>query len=300
MDGLVQWGLAVVQWIQTFRNPVFDVFFATINFLGEEDFYILFLPLTFWCLHKALGMRLGAVLVFSTYVNQSLKDFFAAPRPYQVDSKLYAPFKTAGYGIPSGHSQGTVTFWGYIETQLKTRFWWALAIAIPFFVGVGRMYLGDHFPQDVLLGWTLGIGIVTAYAVFQPRAGAWLGKQSLGVQIALAIVIPLALAALHFTNDTAKSAGVLLGFYAGLPVEEKFIRFDARGEWWKQIAKAVMGLAVLLALRFGLKAIFPEQTLFDLLRYTALGLWSSLGAPWVFVFARLAKRVPADTKRISG
>jgi len=290
MDGLIQWGLGVVQVIQTFRNPVFDVFFLTINFLGEEEFYILCLPLIFWCLHKALGMRLGAVLVFSTYVNQSLKDFFAAPRPYQVDSKLYAPLKTAGYGIPSGHSEGTVTFWGYLATQLKTRLWWALAIVIPLFVGIGRMYLGDHFPQDVLLGWAIGIVIVAAYAIYQPRAGQWIAKQSLAVQITLAIILPLALAAFHFTSDTAKSAGVLLGFYAGLPIEEKFIRFDARTDWLKQLVKFVIGLAVLLALRFGLKAIFPEQALFDLIRYAAMGLWVSIGAPWVFVAARLAKK----------
>jgi undecaprenyl-diphosphatase len=290
MDGLIQWGLGIVQMIQAFRNPVFDVFFLTINFLGEEEFYILCLPLIFWCLHKALGMRLGAVLVFSTYVNQSLKDFFAAPRPYQVDSKLYAPLKTAGYGIPSGHSEGTVTFWGYLATQLKTRLWWALAIVIPLFVGIGRMYLGDHFPQDVLLGWAIGIVIVAAYAIYQPRAGQWIAKQSLAVQITLAIILPLALAAFHFTSDTAKSAGVLLGFYAGLPIEEKFIRFDARTDWLKQLVKFVIGLAVLLALRFGLKAIFPEQALFDLIRYAAMGLWVSIGAPWVFVAARLAKK----------
>ena len=107
-------------------------------------------------------------------------------------------------------------------------------------------------------------------------------------QIALAIVVPLALFALHATNDTAKSIGVLLGFYAGLPIEEKFIRFDARTAWWKQIIKFVLGLAVLLAFRFGLKAIFPELAVFDLLRYAAMGVWASLGAPWVFVKARLA------------
>jgi hypothetical protein len=168
--------------------------------------------------------------------------------------------------------------------------WWALAIVIPLFVGIGRMYLGDHFPQDVLLGWAIGIVIVAAYAIYQPRAGQWIAKQSLAVQITLAIILPLALAAFHFTSDTAKSAGVLLGFYAGLPIEEKFIRFDARTDWLKQLVKFVIGLAVLLALRFGLKAIFPEQALFDLIRYAAMGLWVSIGAPWVFVAARLAKK----------
>jgi membrane-associated phospholipid phosphatase len=295
MNDLIQWGLAVVQWIQTFRNPVFDIFFATINFLGEEDFYILFLPLLFWCLHKTLGLRLGVILMFSTYVNQSLKDFFAAPRPYQVDSKLYAPFKTTGFGIPSGHSQGTATFWGYLATQLKTRVWWIIAIAVPFFVGIGRMYLGDHFPQDVLLGWTLGIVIVAVYAWMQPRAGAWIGAQSFAMQIAIAIIAPLALFALHPTIDTAKSIGVLIGFYAGAPMEARWIRFDARAAWWKQVIKFAIGLAILLALRFGLKAIFPQDVaLFDFIRYATMGVWVSIGAPFVFVRARLAQKMTTN------
>jgi membrane-associated phospholipid phosphatase len=289
MDGLVQWGLEIVRWIQTFRNPAFDAFFQTINFLGEEDFYVLALPLIFWCLRKALGIRLGAVLLFSMYLNQSLKDLFAAPRPHQYPN-VWSPFKTPGYGIPSGHTQGTTVFWGYLGTQLKTRLWWTLAIALPLFVGIGRMYLGDHFPQDVLAGWAIGIALVAAYAVLQPRIGAWLGKQSLTTQLALAIVIPLALLALHFTADTAKSLGVLLGFYVALPLENKFVRFATRAVLWKQIVKFALGLAVLLALRFGLKAIFPEQALFDLLRYALMGAWVGIGAPWVFVKMRLAGR----------
>ena len=59
----------------------------------------------------------------------------------------------------------------------------------------------------------------------------------------------------------------------------------------KQIVKFVIGLAVLLAFRFGLKAIFPELPVFDLIRYAAMGVWASLGAPWVFVQTKLAVSV---------
>lgn len=287
MNELIQWGLGIVQWIQTFRNPLFDVFFQTINFLGDEDFYVLVLPLLFWCLHKGLGIHLAAVFLFSTYLNQSLKDLFAAPRPHQFPN-VWSPFKTAGYGIPSGHTQSTTVFWGYMATQLKTRVWWTLAIAIPLFVGIGRMYLGDHFPQDVLAGWGIGTALIAAYVIVQPRASEWLGKQTWTTQLALAIVIPLALLALHFTADTAKSLGVLLGFYTALVIENKFVRFATRAVMWKQIVKFALGLGVLLALRFGLKAIFPEHALFDLLRYALMGAWVGVGAPWVFVKSKLA------------
>ncbi len=288
MDSLIQWGLGIVLWVQTFRNPILDEFFLRINVLGDEEFYILLLPILFWCLSKRIGMRLGFLFLFSMYLNQVLKDFFAAPRPYQVDSKLYSPVKQSGYGIPSGHAQGTTTVWGYIATQLGS-FWWGIAIAIPLLVSIGRMYLGDHFPQDVIAGAIIGIILVAAYAILEPRVTPWLIRQNRGIKLGLAAGVPLVLAVLHLTTDTATVLGTLLGFYVGLVFEEDWFAFDARNVWWKQIVKFALAIVIVLGLRFGLKAVFPATAVFDMLRYTIIGLWVGLGAPWLFVSIGLAK-----------
>jgi hypothetical protein len=65
MGGLIQWGLPIVQWVQTFRSPVLDPIMGTTYYLGAEDFFILFLPLIFWCIHKSLGIRLSFAFIFS-------------------------------------------------------------------------------------------------------------------------------------------------------------------------------------------------------------------------------------------
>ncbi len=290
MTDLVQWGLAVVQWVQTFRTPILDQFFLTINFLGDEEFYLLFLPILFWCLDKRLGIRLGVIFLFSFYTNEFLKNLFAEPRPYQVDAKLYSPIRTEGYGIPSGHAQGTATTWGYLATQLKTPFWWALAFGVPVLVSIGRIYLGDHYPQDVIAGLALGALFVAAYAIYEPRVSAWLGRQSPAAQVWLVVALSIALALLHLTTNTAHVIGVFLGFYAMLVFEEHTLRFDVRAIWWIQIVKLALGLAVMLGLRFGLKAIFPANNVFDLIRYAIMGIWVGAGAPWLFVVVRLSQR----------
>lgn len=294
MDGLIQWGLEIVRWVQTFRTPVLDQFFLSINFLGDEEFYLLFLPVLFWCLSKTLGVRLGVLFFLSMYVNQFLKDFFAAPRPYQIDSKLYAPVKQTGFGIPSGHAQGTTTVWGFIATQLKSPLWWSIAVLIPLFVGIGRIYLADHFPHDVLFGWILGIIFVTAYILLLPRVASWLAQQSLTLKLALAIITPLALGVLHLTLDTGTLVGTMLGFYVGLILEEEWIRFDTHAIWWKQLCKLAIGLAVAVGLRFGLKALLPPVEISNVVRYAVIGLWVSLGAPWVFVKMQLSRRTLAE------
>jgi len=287
MNELIQWGLEIVRWIQTFRNPLLDQFFLTINFLGDEEFYLLFFPLIFWCFHKAIGYRLAFLFLVSAWTNAFFKNVFAAPRPHDVDPKLYAPIKTTGYGIPSGHTQGTVVTWGNLATQLKTRAWWTLAILIPLFVGIGRMYLGDHFPQDVLAGAGLGVLLVVGYALVQPRLGEWVASQSIGLQLGLAVLLPVALAIVYL-DTAAVPLGALAGFGIGLVLEEKYVRFSPRGEWWKQIIKLVIGMAIAFGLRIALKAVLGDAALMNLARYAIIGFWLAFGAPWVFVQGKLA------------
>ncbi len=291
MNDLVQWGLQIVQWVQSFRNPLFDQFFLSINLLGDEDFYLLFLPVLFWYVEKKLAVRMGVLFLFSLFTNQFLKDFFAAPRPYQVDARLYAPVQQPGYGLPSAHAQGTVTVWGYLATQFRKQFWWVLAFAIPPVVSIGRMYLGDHFPQDVAAGLALGALFVAGYLVLEPRASLWLASLRPSVQIALVLIVTLVLAALNFNIDASKLIGTFLGFCTSLIFELKWVGFDVRAVWWKQLVKLALGLAIAFALRLGLKAILPPTALFNFMRYAVIGIWVGIGAPWVFVAMRLAGRV---------
>lgn len=289
LDILVPSGLAVVQWIQSFRNPFFDSFFLTINYFGDAYFSLALIPLSYWCIHKRIGYRIALLIGFSNYLNLSLKDFFATPRPYQVDPNLYVPAKESTYGIPSFHAQQTTLVWGYLASQFKPRWLWLPAIAIPLLVSIGRMYVGVHFPQDVVAGAVIGLVLWVAYAAYEPRAGEWFKTHtSLSIKIATATIVPITLAALHFTLDTATNLGTLMGFAVGLVLEEEFVRFETHGELWKQIAKFMVGAIVLLALQQGLKVLMPEAPLTNFVRYSIVALWLALGAPWVFVKAGLA------------
>ena len=52
---------------------------------------------------------------------------------------------------------------------------------------------------------------------------------------------------------------MILGAWIGLAVEERRVRFSTAGTFWRRALRLVIGLLILVALRYGLKAIFPDD-----------------------------------------
>lgn len=115
MEALLQWGIDLIAAIQQVHGPVLDGIFHAITFMGEEEFYVLLLPLLFWCVDFGLGARLAILFMLSSYLNPDLKDLFQQPRPYDLDPSVGLS-RATGYGLPSGHSQSAVVVWGMSGT----------------------------------------------------------------------------------------------------------------------------------------------------------------------------------------
>jgi undecaprenyl-diphosphatase len=89
-----------------------------------------------------------------------LKDYFDRPRPDIVPHEVYA----ASYSFPSGHSMlSALTYLtlGAIlarshDSKLLKAYFLLMALFLTVLIGVTRVYLGVHWPTDVLAGWTAG------------------------------------------------------------------------------------------------------------------------------------------------
>jgi len=108
--------------------------------------------------HMALFV-LGSV-VSGLMVSTLLKDTFQRARPDLVPFDVYA----SGASFPSGHSMmSAVTYLtlGALLARSQERkrlkaFFLLVAMFLSFVVGVSRVYVGVHWPTDVLAGWTAG------------------------------------------------------------------------------------------------------------------------------------------------
>jgi len=206
MDALMQWGTDIVVALQAFPGLTGLMEFFT--FLGTEEFFLLLMPALYWCIDAGLGLRLAVALTASGSLNELLKLAFHLPRPYWVDSRVQALGTEPSYGLPSGHAMNAVSVWGFIATQLKKNWAWAAALALILLISLSRLYLGVHFPTDVLGGWVFGAGLLWAFLRWEQNARVWLGRLTLWQQIGLAFVVSLVYLAL--------AAGILTAM-TGMP-----------------------------------------------------------------------------------
>lgn len=106
----------------------------------------------------------GAMIPGTLLIGALLKLGFERARPL-TEYALNMKFQT--FSFPSGHSSGSVIAYGLLAylAFAKLPAPWNIVVGlvlaiVPLFVGLSRIYLGAHFPSDVVAGWALGVGML--------------------------------------------------------------------------------------------------------------------------------------------
>lgn len=331
MDAVARWGTGLILVLQQ-ASPGLDGVMRFLSFLGAEEFFVLLLPFVYWCVDARWGFRALAVLVLSDFINGLLKWTFHAPRPYWVESGVKALAAETSYGIPSGHAQAATAVWGYLARIARRAGPWVGAVALVLAISTSRLYLGVHYPHDVVAGWVIGAAFLLAFLWAEPRASRWLAGKSLPRQIGAALALAVVMlglvlgvnatiagiadpsewetqAAAAVPPEPGKWAidprslegpfanlGIVFGAGAGLALARRYAAFDARGPWRRRLARLALGLVVLVALRVGLGALFPREPLevAMLFRFIRYAVMG-LWAVWLapWVFLRIGLAAPA-------
>lgn len=154
------------------RSRAVDVLLEVLTAPGLSLFrYVLAVPVLIWLVRRRAWRTVLWVVVAAVFVRHltsALKEFFGRVRPAFEDGG-------AGYdtlSFPSGHSSGVATLvtiglvlaWPRLSPG-RRRAWAALGGLLVLLVGLTRLWLGVHYPTDVLAGWALGVGWTLLTAV---------------------------------------------------------------------------------------------------------------------------------------
>ncbi|HWI52599.1 MAG TPA: phosphatase PAP2 family protein, partial [Symbiobacteriaceae bacterium] len=261
-------GLEIIRAVQSLQSPALDWFALRITNLHSETVYLVALPVLLWLYDKRFARYMVSVFLLGYWANDVLKELFHTNRPSPDDVRVIQP--ETSYAFPSGHSQNPLMFWGALAVQMRKTWLTVLLGIMVFLIGFSRLYVGVHWPLDLIGGWVIGAlmlwGFVSTYN-FWVGEGMSLGRRlfwavavpsvCLGISVAAGMAPPLTEvkdAAGHFWV----MAGAYYGLWIGCVLEEEFVGFEPRrGGLFTQAAKVVIGLVLLVAVKEGFKLFLP-------------------------------------------
>lgn len=261
--------MAFLHLLEGLRSPVLNDIFLAITELGGETAFLVLALIFFWCVDKKRGYYIMAVGFIGTIGNQLLKLWFRIPRPWVRDESFTAvegaKGDAGGYSFPSGHTQTSVGTFGAIAASDKNRMIRIVCIVLAVLVGFSRMYLGVHTPADVLVGAAMALVLVLTVKPVIYRGGHTGMKILIAVMLAMAIgmLVYVEVNPAGFTDDDVnylsglKNAYTMLGCLIGVAIvyliDYRYLKFETDALWWVQIIKAILGLALVLAVKEGLR-----------------------------------------------
>ena len=291
-------------------------FMRVITMLGDEEFYVLLLPILYWSFDQMVGLRVGMMLLLSNGFNTFFKFLFRTPRPYWVSDSVTNHLHESSFGLPSGHAQNAAAIWGWLAVEIKKRWFTIVMVVLILLIGVSRLVLGVHFLGDMLFGWLVGGLLVWAFSAWFKKVGQWIEAQSFGAKLGLVAASTAALMllvlgaywiaggptwvmdpewaaragdAMPFNLDgTFTLGGTWLGFLGGFVIlSEMKGCFLANEGGWRRLVRFLIGFVGVMILYFGLGQVFPRGANFAsyalrFLRYTLVGLWISWIGPLLF------------------
>ena len=295
--------------LEKIRTPFWNGVMSAVTQLGGEVIFIVAAVVVFWCVSKWEGDYLMTVAFCGTVLNQFLKLICRVPRPWVRDPNFTivesARAEATGYSFPSGHTQNAIGLFGGMA-RWGGRRWVRIGLtALALVIAFSRMYLGVHTPADVGVSLVLAAALVLGLyplmrrAQEKPRYMGYVLAAMLVVSGAFVVFVetcgfPADMDAENLASGIG-NAWKMLGAVAGMTLawllDRRYIHFETQAVWWVQVLKVVVGMALLLAIKSGLKApllaLLGHEGLAGGVRYFLLVLVA--GAVWPLVFRPMSK-----------
>ncbi len=293
--------LDILKFFQSIRNPILNALFLILTISTETPVIVILTAIMYWCINKRYGQKLLFALIPNIVINTGIKELVKAPRPIGTPGLESLRVSTAtGYSFPSGHTQTATTFWTSIIIIFKKGWIYILGTIMILGVGLSRLYLGVHWPIDVIGGWIFGIVFTLIFTkIFD------IVNENKNYNLLFLSLIPFIIFIFIVkSNSYVKMFGLLVGFILGYILEDKFIQFKTISDYINEVNfsskvkskkdyfikgtfRFILGISTLGIVYLILKLILPENTIFSFIRYSIISLYAIAGVPVLFKITKL-------------
>lgn len=329
-----QWGIEVIRTVQNFSTPFLNEIMKIFTDASTYGFVVFIIGLYLWCIDYKKGLHLAYAAAFTSGLNGGIKRILKIPRPFTHAPEIMLK-SIGGFSTPSGHSSisafiyPAVLFYkpfrenlskdsqsakpqknGTASGKLKI----AAAIILPLLVGFSRVYLGVHYPTDVLLGWGLGAFIFLSMMFFLPAIEAKLStlnrteedpqnikfKKTASIRFTLAAFFSFIL--IFISREKVTEAGAILGLAFGniRIFENSKYSFDAsKGSFLQKFLRFIIGSAlscipIMIFYLLKIDSSYAQYRLYRFLEFFMIGLIASGLAPIIFCLLKISGEDNAD------
>lgn len=254
------------------RPEWLDPFFRFLNFFDTPYFFFVLIPVIWLGFSYKWGLRIFYWFILNNLVINWAKNAIGWPRP-STDLPEVGLLHPNSFGFPSGGAQVAMFLGGLLIYYWRTPTAWVIGIAYILLLSFARLYLGVHYPLDILGGWVLAWILIALFIFSKDPLEEWLVKKGLKFSLLLSLAIPLALILAFPKPSVYYPMGAALGVAIGTYFSLKNHLFLPKPKNLNEgIGRAFIGVAILFLILF----LIPEEKTF-FLPFIA-GLFMSLAA----------------------
>ena len=270
--------IRILQLFEQMRTESLTLFMTTITMMAESLFLVAILAGLYWCVDKVKSKRLAWFILFNCVGNGVIKNLIQMPRPFDLGVVKPLRIETAtSFSFPSGHTQMATSFWSGAALILRTKSMYMMGSCIILLTAISRLYLGVHWPMDVL-------GAIFFGVIFTIIANKLLGEKGeiKPVHVIGASIILLLVMIFKVDADLYKGAAALWGMTYGAYIEQKYIQFEAQQRGSIQFRKILIGFGGLILIYLLLGKLLPAVKIIKMIKYALIVFWIIAGAPHIF------------------
>ncbi len=184
---IVPFDFLLLQWMYQHRAPVPNAIAVFLAHSGSPPVIVgialaAALVGIVWRKVRGAAWTLPIAVLGAGIIIQSIKMFVQRPRPQAVPHSFQPLLHETGYSFPSGHSLIAMVVYGLLgyfvlhlfKNHLARFLVRVVTVLVVFFIGISRVYVGVHYPTDVLAGWTAGVPwLIACLGLHEVLARRW-------------------------------------------------------------------------------------------------------------------------------